>query len=431
MGQHAILSPSGAEKWMNCAGAPAMERGLPNDSNGYSDEGTAAHLLGSTCLEQGNNPEDYRGLKILVGEREDFDGAEWYTEGTSATELMMVRRTYTVDDEMIDAIGRYVDRVRQYATGATFLMPEQRISISAYTGEENAAGTSDAAVVMPGELQVHDLKYGMGVRVNAEWNKQLMIYALGVREELGMTHGPFTRIRLVIHQPRLQHLSEWDCTSDELTAFGEEVKYAAARARELYENNSTDPDWLSPSDDACRWCKAKPTCPALAEFVADAAAMDFDAIDSSPQVPSDLALLGAKFKAIPLIEDWCKAVRAKSESVLIESKNSPEVINVLGIKLVEGKRGSRVWSDVEKAEEILKSMRMTMEERYKMTLLSPPAIEKVLKGTPKRWKRILDAKLITQSEGKPSVALADDKQPAWVPPDTSADFEAITEEATA
>ena len=92
MSQHAVLSPSGAEKWMGCPGAPAMEKGLPDNGSAYADEGTAAHLLGSTCIEQVRDPASYIGAVILVGSTTDFDGAIWAQDPPSVEGLEVRRR---------------------------------------------------------------------------------------------------------------------------------------------------------------------------------------------------------------------------------------------------------------------------------------------------------------------------------------------------
>lgn len=462
MSQHAVLSPSGSDTWELCAKSAAMQKGKPNDANEYSDEGTAAHLLGSTCLESGKNPEEFRGGTIHVGvhPESEFDGAVWGNSREAPELGFEVRRSYTVDDEMIAAITTYVDAVREYAQGAT-IFAEMRCSIAHITGEEGAAGTTDAAAVLldVAELQVHDLKYGMGVRVSAERNKQLMKYAHAVKEELDITHGPFKRVRLVIHQPRITTMpSEWDCTVEELDAEIEAVKpkaelalayYAsaehvqanAAAAFKFYAKGEPLPthqdgfDFLAdfnPSDDACRWCKAKAECPAVLKKVQDEAGVDFTADPpDAASVPDDFTALGRLFKWVPFFEQFGKAVRAKAEGLLFEHKNEPAVQEALGIKLVEGKKGSRQWGDVEKAEALLKDMRLKVEERCNLTLKSPPQIEKVLKESPRRWKRVTDAGLIVQKEGQPSVAPLDDKRPAWVPPDSADDFDAVTTEETA
>lgn len=422
MSQHALLSPSSAERWMTCAGAPAMERGLPDESSKYSDEGTAAHLLGSTCLQRDTDPQAYKGHQIHVGSSEGFDGAVWGAD-MEAHQPFDGRGLYIVDDEMIEAVGRYVDKVREYAAGG-ILMAEQRVSIAHLTGEAEAEGTSDAVVTLPGELQVHDLKYGMGVKVSAIRNRQLMIYALGVLAEQDFVYGPFERVRLVVHQPRLDWLSEWDCTLEELVNFGYGVSIAAGHALEIYHGNAVAQ--LVPSEDGCRWCKAKATCPALAQFVLDQTSGDFTEVKSFPiaqgrlrqEEPEQLSL---KMKSVGLVEDWCKAVRAEIERQLFAGTAIP------GFKIVQGKKGNRQWTNKDAAEGLLKKMRLKLEEMYKMTLESPPAIEKLLKPQPRRWARVLKAGLIEQREGQPSVAPESDPRPVWRPPDPVNDFSAVEE----
>ncbi|MEI6724433.1 MAG: DUF2800 domain-containing protein [Betaproteobacteria bacterium] len=431
MSQHALLSPSSAETWMGCPGSAAMQRGLPDDSNEYSDEGTAAHLLGSTCLEKGTDPSLYVGRTILVGSGGNFDGAEWVTAGTTLTRLSKVRRTYIVDVETADHITKYVTAVRRHAGTSGVLLPEQRIGIGQFTGEKDAAGTSDAGVIHPRELGVHDLKYGMGVRVYAEKNKQLMLYALGVRDEMDLAYGPFDTIRLVIHQPRLDHISEWDCTAAELDAFAVEVKQAAAKALKLY--NEPMPAVigdnclaLNPSDDACRWCKAKPTCPALARFVQESTASDFEAV--APAVPAAADELSKKMAAIPLIESWCKSVRAEVERRLFAGEP------VDGWKVVQGKQGNRQFGDEKDADNFIKRY-LSADDRYTKKLITAPQAEKLLKAikedptakvkplTTKAWETFKG--LITQKAGGPSVAPASDPRPVCVPPATVDDFSPI------
>jgi len=70
-----------------------MQKGLPDESSEYSDEGTAAHLLLSTCIERGMRPAQFKHAVILVGAHpeSDFDGAVWGPE--NVTEGFEVRRT--------------------------------------------------------------------------------------------------------------------------------------------------------------------------------------------------------------------------------------------------------------------------------------------------------------------------------------------------
>ena len=50
MGQHAILSPSGAERWLNCTPSARLEQQFPDTAGEAAAEGTLAHALGELLL---------------------------------------------------------------------------------------------------------------------------------------------------------------------------------------------------------------------------------------------------------------------------------------------------------------------------------------------------------------------------------------------
>ena len=434
MSEHAVYSPSGAEKWATCAGSIAMEHGIPNDSNDYTDEGTAAHALSSMCLTEGKHPAAYLGRKLHVVNGvydADYSGVP---QGVGDAV-----RTFTVDTEMVAHVNTYVQKVLEYAKGNE-LQVEQRVPIDHVTGEQGAAGTSDAIVLTANgaELQVHDLKYGTGVKVFAKENKQGILYLLGALEQLRETlvltgEPPPSRFRFVIHQPRLDWLDEWGCTYDELMEHAETLKQAAGLARIAFEFRE---NWMGKTTNYLRpgehckpaFCRARATCPALAQKVQDDVGADFDvlvagtpaALASRVPAADQLALLGQKFAALDLIQDWCKQVRARCEAVLFESHNAPEVQTALGIKLVAGKKGNRQWTDENEAAETLKKMRLKIEDIYDMSVKSPTVITKALKDTPKRLAKVTP--LITQKEGQPTVTDLADKRPALVMSPVSDDF---------
>ena len=323
-----------------------------------------------------------------------------------------------VTAEMAAQVQKYIDYVRSIKGE---LLVEQRLSISHLTGEPDSFGTSDAVILAGDEIVIVDLKYGRGVKVDAERNEQLAIYALAALREFEFL-GDFKTARLVIHQPRLDHVSEWDLPIDgpggdgigSLNKFAESVQKQAAVAIEFIGKpvEFVKPDDLKPNDKTCRWCSAKATCPALAKKVEADVGAEFDAIDATTiaqieSAPDDI--LATKMAAVDLIEDWCKAVRAEVERRLFVG------IPVAGYKLVEGRRGSRKWSNEQEVEATMKSMRLKLEEMYDFSLISPTSADKLHKaGTigPRQWPRLQE--LITQSEGKPSVAPASDKRPALV-----------------
>ena len=408
-GKHAILSPSSAHRWMVCTGAPAMERGIEDKGSEYADEGTAAHFLGAICLSKNTNAKDYSGRGIVLWESEDTSGESWREHVPT---LAKRKAEFVVDGDMIDYVQRYIDLVREYAVGGELLV-EQALPIGHLTGEDEAEGTGDAVVLRDSEITVADLKYGRGVEVSAIDNKQLKLYGLGALEKYSIL-GDFTSVRLVIIQPRISYApSEWAISVEDLLLFAKEVMIQSAQATELLVNEVELTEFLVPGTDTCQWCKAKATCPKLSGFVEEAIGAEFidlttaDALEQEATIkkliPTD-ATLGTKMDALDLIEGWCKAIRAEVERELLAG--TP----VAGYKLVQGRKSARSWSNAEEAEAALKSMRLKQEQMYDLKLISPTTAEKVLKEAPKRWKRI--ESLISQSEGKPSVAPVTDKRPA-------------------
>lgn len=395
---------------MSCPGSLFLEKGEPDSSSKHADEGTCAHFLAEQCLSKGGHPAQHLKKRIEIMP----DGARWQGE-------LIQGPWFEVDEAMVGAINSYVRAVQQYAEGGT-LFVEQRLPITTWTGESDAAGTSDAVILTAeGELIVVDLKYGMGELVSPERNKQLMIYALAAHEEFSLVDD-IKSIRLVIHQPRISAPQEWPCSVEELLAFGGDVKTAAAIAIETY---ATEPAVLAPylkvTEKGCRWCRASTKCPARDAHLTQAIGADFDDLTKGAQIPpvGTGEELAKKLAACDLIEQWIKAVRGKVEAELFSGHPVP------GYKLVQGKRGARSWIDAAQAEATLKSMRLKVEEMYDMKVISPTSVEKIFgdKGSApsvKRWNKLQE--LITQSEGKPSVAPESDKRPALVI-NPAADFE--------
>jgi hypothetical protein len=387
---HAKLSPSGAHRWMACPGSVGLEAAFPDQSSSYAAEGTLAHTLASEHLDgSGLHPSQ------RIGEVHEVDGF-----------------TFTVDAAMADYVDNYCRLVREYADGGLLLV-EQRVPIEHVTGETGATGTSDAIVVHTAKrmLYVVDLKFGMGVRVDAADNPQLMMYALGAMEQCDQL-GEFDQVCMVIHQPRLNHVSEHWIYVGDLWAF----KRRAAEAAEL----TRQPDApLVPGEKQCRFCKAKATCPALraevTEVVSGSATLDEFLV---PDMATGDNYLSVAMSKVGLVEDWCKAVRAEVERRLLAGQT------VDGFKLVEGRRGNRKWSNDAEVEALFKSFRLRQDEMYDYSLISPTKAEKLLKDTPKRWEKA--EALISRAEGKPSVAPATDKRSSLTVQSVADDFRDLT-----
>ncbi|EPK0080774.1 DUF2800 domain-containing protein [Klebsiella aerogenes] len=401
---HARLSPSSAHRWMRCPGSLALESTQPDKSSAFAEEGTRAHELAE---------------KILNGRLQGFE----HQGGT--------------DPEMHDYVLRYVDAVWTLAEGNE-LMVEQRVDFSHIVGVENSFGTADAVVIVGNELQIHDLKYGRGVQVDAEQNEQLQLYALGALEQFNLLYD-FDSVRLFIHQPRLNHVSEWALSVEELEAFGQRAQEAAANVIVMFniaecEGVNTLPlENFTPGEKQCRFCKASAICTAREQFHMQTVAGDFDdltapvselitnAIARVPMLTNEQ--LAEIYGQADFLESWLKAIRDRVNSELNAGHPVP------GFKLVTGKQGNRTWRNEVEAEDLLKSFRLKQDQMYSQKVISPTQAEKLLKKeSPRRWTKV--EALITRSDGKPTIAPESDPRPALNVNPVN-DFDDVSEDAIA
>lgn len=408
MSAHATYSPSGASRWMSCPGSTAACAGLPDTSSAYADEGTAAHELASWVLAG----DDVTACEFIGSEIEvlNDDGS--------------VRARHVVDANMASFVQTYVDNVRDYATTGQ-LFVERRVDLSDILGMPDQGGTADAIVLSPGgtEIQVHDLKFGRGVEVSAQGNKQMMLYALGALAEFDAL-GDIETALLVIHQPRITAApSEWVVSVEDLMKFRDKARAAVAAAE------APDAERV-PSEDACRWCKVSGNCAAQTNAALSIIADDFVDVSKpiaaaiehrmpAEDVPPDV--VGRLLDAAGFVEQWLAAVRARGEALLFAG------VKVPGWKLVEGRAGRRTWADEDEAERALKSMRLKHDAMYQYKVISPTAAEELVKAGaigPRQWPKLQP--LITRADGKPSVAPESDRRPALVITPAIDDFEDVS-----
>jgi hypothetical protein len=366
MAYHARFSPSGADGWSACADWASDPTGSK-----YARKGTATHDVAHMAGTDGKPAAAYHGRII------DVDG-----------------EAIQVDDEMVEIAQAFLDTA---VPGETFL--EQCLPIGHLTGEDGATGTADRVTIADTEMVVDDLKTGRGVRVDAEQNKQLTLYAQAAVDQFAVLYD-FTHVRMRIVQPPLNHVSEWVLPVEALAEF----VLAITPATEVV-----------PGEKQCRWCAKKANCKALQASVAA------DLESAQPPADADDARIATLLGRLDLIEDWCKSIRAEAERRLFAGHDLP------GYKLVEGKKGSRAWADETLVETVLKSMRLRQDEMYQFKLMSPTQLEKSLKDQPKRWARL--EQHITQKSGGPAVVPATDKRPAISVAVDPSEFTPITETA--
>jgi hypothetical protein len=357
--KHSLLSASGSATWLYCSGSVEAQKPYKESRSGFADEGTAAHELAELCLKGNLNPYDF--------ESKTLPETNWIT----------------IDKSMCRHVSDYMGFIEEFKGHKIY---EQKLDYSEYA--QDGFGTADCVILDGDTVIIIDLKYGQGIKVNAD-TTQTKIYALGVLSEFGMLQDIKT-IRMFIYQPRLDHVDENVMTIDELLRFGEWVK---DRAQAAMKPNAP----LTAGDKQCLWCKHKARCPELMRYTENAIQnefADFDDMVSVNRLNDDQ--LSIALSSAPLIKSWLSAV----EEVVKERLESGEGFK--GYKLVEG-RSSRDWADIDEAESALR-IDHTDEELYEMNFISVAKFEKLVgKKNIKEFEN-----LIVKKTGKPTVALETD-----------------------
>ena len=371
---HAKLSPSSASRWLNCSASVARQDGAPDESSEFADEGTAAHMLASWCLSADPKLEPAAHTAVW------WLGAEIKVCSEDGT----VRRTFTVDEGMASYVQVYVDAIRDRIVDDAQLFVEQKLDTGIVSKKYGPiTGTGDAVIVKPSarRIEIHDLKYGRGVKVFARDNPQLLLYALGVEHDYSWL-SEVDEVLVAIHQPRLDHYDEHVYTMDELRYFGNAVCVAVDNL-DAGATEEVPGDW-------CKFCPRAAVCKALEKNAHDAAFGDFE------NVP-DLTEHGiaAAMEKVELVELWCAAIRAEARRLLDSG------VRVPGWTLAEGRQGNRKWSDEKAVEAVL--LAAIGESAYKpRALLSPADAEKKLaKKLPANWSQ-LQALIV---RGAPSIQM--------------------------
>lgn len=364
---HALLSPSGASRWLACTPSARLEQQFPESTSSFAEEGTLAHKLGEYLIKQ------------KLGRVSYSDMDNWEKQSEYYSESML---------EYCDEYATFV--VEQYNTALATtpdaqIFLEQRLDITDYVPE--GFGTGDVVIISDGTLTLIDLKYGKGVPVYAENNKQMMLYALGALKEFDFLYDIST-VSLTIYQPRIDNTSTWEISVYELLFWAEvelkpRAELAFAGEGEYVPGNH------------CQFCKAKAVCKALADKNLEIARYDF----ADPALLSDEEIADI-LNRYNLFVNWINAVEEYALNEAVKGKIWP------GYKLVEG-RSNRKYTDENKVAELLLSKHFPEDGIFKKTLKGITAMEHYL------GKKPFDAflgSLIIKPPGKATLVPASDKR---------------------
>ncbi|MCN2614495.1 DUF2800 domain-containing protein [Escherichia coli] len=395
---HALLSPSGAKKWLACSASLVCEKDIPNTSGKAAVLGTAMHTIAEMHLNQ------YIKGAALPLEREV--GAYVLDEGKGQIKALIspMKGAVLITADMIEQVRKYTDYCKAIIDVATYAKLEMRVNLTevlhpGYEGVETF-GTADIVAVQElantdeHMLIIGDLKTGRH-RVEAKENKQLMLYALGVYRRLKRRYN-ITVVRLVIFQPYAGGASEWDISVEGLELFAKFAQKRALLALDAYfrgKKNLKASDF-KPSVDGCQWCRFSEQCAARTKTVNSVLAEE---LEDDFVLELTTEQLVVEYEKLPLLRQHIDKVEKAMTAALHSGKKVP------GYKLVEGKKGNRAWKDADAIEvshgDILK----------KEVLMTPTEAAKVLSAD----EMAALEPFITRKPGAPCVATADDKRPEW------------------
>jgi len=378
--EHALLSPSSAERWIACPASVRLVQSLPDTGEGdspYAYQGTVAHELAFLKASRhfGKITEDQFLHRRSV----------WRTEHSllldrDEVEVEMERHTDAYVELLAEEMALHYN---------SQIMLEQRLD----TGVPSSWGTGDAVIVSPVHVASVDFKYGEGVAVPVVGNPQLRLYAVGALDTYGDLLGEVKEIRVIVHQPRLDHILVDVMTPEDLRRWRDEVAIPAAE-----EALGPDPHF-GPSEDACRWCPAKGRCRAQLEWIFDEPFGDPDLL-----TPEEMAATYARLGAI---QDWMKAV----EEAALRMAYS-EGTKIPGYKVVLA-GGRRTITDPSAAvDHLVKKHGYAPDEVAKFSMRGIGELE-ALMGKDK-FAELLRP-YIKPPTGKPALVHDNDKRPAIEP----------------
>lgn len=385
---HALLSPSGAHRWLNCTPSARLEEKMPpKPTSVYAEEGTLAHELAELFLQHDT-------LQTISDD-----------EFSDKYETIMDNKLF--NEEMLDMVPVYTDYCSEEYKSALAENPsakmyiETKVNLSEYVPE--SFGSTDCTIVNDAVMEVIDLKYGKGIPVSAEWNQQEMLYALGMLAQFEMLYN-IEQVKLTIVQPRLNSISSWMISVQDLINWAIDEVKPRAQAAFRGEGELSAGDW-------CRFCAVKNRCRALYDKQLELAKYEF----AQPELLTDDQIADV-LKRIPQLITWADSVKDYASDLAInQGKHWP------GFKLVEGV-SRRKWIDDE--DKICNTIyekfpSATEDDLFDMKLKPITSIEKQF-GKKAVAESLSD--IIIKPAGKPTLVPEDDKRPALGTEDAVKDF---------
>lgn len=385
---HALLSASGAHRWVNCTPSARLEEEYgEKKTSTYAAEGTLAHELAELMLRQ--------------------DVLEDITTKEFKQSFEAIANNDLFSAEMLDVLPIYTDYCRDQFIEAKASNPhavivlETKLDLTEFVPE--SFGTADCTIINDDIIEVIDLKYGKGVPVYADWNKQLMLYALGALRKYDTMYDIET-VRMTIIQPRINNISSFVISVKDLLAWANEELRPAAEAAFNGTGELNAGEW-------CRFCAVKNQCRKLYEKQMELAKYEF----AKAEMLTDEEIAEIILKVPSLIEWLNSIVEWAKKQAINNNKIWP------GLKLVAGTSRRKWIADETKVAQTIfaRFPELSEDEVFETKLTTITNMQKVV------GKKAFDAMLsdlVIKPAGTPVLVGEDDKRPALGDQQAKIDF---------
>lgn len=384
MADHAKLSASSAERWINCPGSVHMASLFPPSVSKAAAEGTLAHELADLIINNKDTKAVEKEIEKFYKDNPDVSG--------SLSEM----------DDNVTGYAEFVldafEAVRKKDSSA-MLATEQRVHFEHIVPD--GFGTSDAVIIGNDEIHIIDLKYGKGVEVSAAGNPQMRLYALGAIDLFELMYD-FKTVVMTIYQPRRDNVSTETISVEDLKAWADEVARPAAKLALSNKPPYHPGEWCS-----SHFCPGAGACKARAEYCL---ALERH-YGKDPALLTDEEIADAIGRAEELAK-WAKALGAYALDSALNGHKIP------GYKVVEG-RANRVYKSQDDVANKVISLGFDPALIYNRTLIGITDMEKLLGK--KKFNEVL-GDLVIKPQGAPKLVPEEDKR-ADFKPDLSKEFD--------
>lgn len=377
MGKHAILSASGAHRWLECTPAARLELEFKDQESTAAAQGTAAHNLCEHKLKKALHIRSKRPVS-------EFN-----------------------DDEMEEHSDAYVEYVLEQLEEVKknckdpLVLIEERLDFSCYVPE--GFGTADTIIIGDKNLHIIDMKYGQGILVYAEDNPQMKLYALGALASYESLYD-IEEVTMHIFQPRRENVSAWTISVDELKKWAENDLKVKAKMAFEGKGEYIPGDW-------CTFCRAAVKCRARADEKLRLAQSEF----KLPPLLTDNEIEEILSKLSDLTK-WANDIVAYATDAAVNHGKEWS-----GFKVVEG-RSNRKYKDEDKIAEVAKAN--GYKDIYRTSLITLTEMEKLMGK--QKFKDIL-GDFIIKPPGKPTLVPLSDKRQALNVSSAKTEFNKIME----